>query len=102
MSAAWYRFDPDRNVLCIKVHVQPNARTTEVSGLHGDALKVRLAAPPLEGRANALLIDFLEEKLGVPASRISIARGQKSRAKLVEVSGVSDAALQVIRDWERR
>jgi hypothetical protein len=69
--------------------------------MHGDALKVRLAAPPLDGRANALLIDFLEEKLGVPASRISIARGHKSRAKLVEVRGASDAAVQVIRAWEQ-
>ena len=96
-----YRVDPDRNVLCINVHVQPNARVTQAGGLHGGALKVRLAAPPLDGRANALLIDFLKEKLGVPANRISIVRGQKSRDKLVEVSGAGDAAVAVIRAWEQ-
>jgi uncharacterized protein (TIGR00251 family) len=96
-----YRIDRDRNVLCINVHVQPNARTTQACGLHGGALKVRLAAPPLDGRANALLIDFLEEKLGVPANRISIVRGQKSRDKLIEVSGASEAAVAVIRAWEQ-
>jgi uncharacterized protein (TIGR00251 family) len=69
--------------------------------MHGDALKVRLAAPPLDGRANALLIDFLKEKLGVPANRISIARGQRSRDKLVEVSGVTEASIAVIRAWEQ-
>jgi uncharacterized protein YggU (UPF0235/DUF167 family) len=60
-----------------------------------------LAAPPLDGRANSLLIEFLEEKLGVPASRISIARGRKSRSKLVEVQGAGEAALRVIRAWEQ-
>lgn len=97
---ACYRLDLDRNVLCISVHVQPNARTTQVCGLHGGALKVRLAAPPLDRRANALLIEYLKENLGVPASRISIVRGEKSRDKLVEVNGISDAAIAVIRAWE--
>ncbi len=46
--AAWYRFDADRNVLCINVYVQPNARSTEVAGTHGEAHKVRVAAPPLD------------------------------------------------------
>jgi hypothetical protein len=69
--------------------------------MHGGALKVRLAAPPLDGRANALLIDFFKEKLGVPANRISIVRGHRSRDKLVEVCGASEAAIAVIRAWEQ-
>jgi uncharacterized protein (TIGR00251 family) len=97
----WYRFDPDRNVLCISVYVQPNARTTEVCGLHGDALKVRVAAPPLDDRANTLLIDFLKQTLGVPTSRISIARGQKSRNKTVEIQGPGQTALLAVQAWER-
>jgi hypothetical protein len=101
VAVAVYRLDGDRNVLCINVYVQPNARTTEAAGLHGGALKVRLAAPPLDGRANSLLIDFLEEKLGVPASRISIARGRKSRSKLVEIQGADEAAVRAIRAWEQ-
>jgi uncharacterized protein len=98
--AAWYRFDADRNVLCINIHVQPNARSTEVTGTHGEALKVRLAAPPLDDRANQLLIDFLGKTLGVPGSRIRISRGGRSRRKLVEITAPSGIALRTVRGWE--
>jgi uncharacterized protein (TIGR00251 family) len=99
--AAWYRFDADRNVLCIKLHVQPNARSTEVAGTHGEALKVRVAAPPLDDRANQLLIDFLGKTFGVPASRIRISRGGRSRRKLVEITAPGDTALRLVRGWEQ-
>ncbi len=97
---AWYRFDPDRNILCIEVRVQPNARSTGFAGRHGDALKIRVAAPPLDSRANALLIDFIAEKLDVPGSRVSISRGQKSRSKVVTVIAPGAAALDSLRDWD--
>ena len=99
--AAWYRFDADRNVLCINLYVQPNARSTEVAGKHGEALKVRVAAPPLDDRANQLLIDFLGKTLGVPGSRIRISRGGRSRRKLVEIAAPGDTALRIIRGWEQ-
>lgn len=70
-----------------KVRVQPRASRTEVAGQHGDALKVRLAAPPVEGEANAELIAFLAKRLRVPKSAVSIVRGLRSRDKLVEVVG---------------
>ena len=98
--ALWYRWDPVRNVLCINLYVQPNARTTEVAGLHADALKVRVAAPPLDDRANLLLIDFLRKTLGVPGSRISIRRGQKGRNKVVEILAPGEEALRIVREWE--
>jgi hypothetical protein len=98
--AAWYHLDTVRNVLCIKFYVQPNARTTEVAGLHADALKVRIAAPPLDDRANLLLIDFLGEMLRVSANRISIRRGQKGRNKVVEILAPGEEALRIIREWE--
>jgi uncharacterized protein (TIGR00251 family) len=100
--AAWHRYDQHRNVLCIDVYVQPNARRTEVVGRHDQSLKVRVAAPPLDRRANALLIEFLKEKLEVPASRIAITRGATGRRKTVEVAAPGAAALRVIEDWDKK
>ena len=97
----WHRLDADRNILCIAVYVQPNARRTEVVGKHGDSLKVRVAAPAVESRANTLLLEFLGEKLDVPASRMSITRGSRGRNKVVEVHAPGPVALSVIRDWDR-
>ena len=98
---AWYRVDTDRNVLCISVHVQPNARSTEIAGKHGEAIKIRVAAPPLDSRANQLLIDFIAERLGVPSSRVSLRRGAKSRRKLIEVLTPGEDALRSLSDWDR-
>jgi uncharacterized protein (TIGR00251 family) len=98
--ATWYRFDADRNVLCINLYVQPNARRTELAGTHGEALKVRVAAPPADDRANQLLIDFLGKTLSLPGSRIRISRGVRSRRKLIEIAAPGDAALRTIRGWD--
>ncbi len=97
----WHRFDADRNVLCIRLYVQPNARSTEIAGRHGESLKVRVAAPAFEGRANTLLIEFLRKKMGVPASRVTITQGARGRAKTVEILAPGDTALRVIEDWDR-
>lgn len=96
-----YRFDADRNVLCISFYVQPNARSTEVAGKHGDSLKVRVAAPAVEDRANALLIEFLRKKLAVPAGRVIITRGTRGRHKSVEILAPGTAAVRVIEDWDK-
>lgn len=90
----WLRIDARRNALCIDVHLQPNARSTEVAGLHGGALKIRVAAPALEQRANDALIMFLADRLGVAPSRVRIARGAKSRSKTVEVGEPDDETLR--------
>jgi len=58
---SWHRFDADRNVLCISLRVQPNARSTEFAGTREGSLKVRVASPAVEGRANTLLIEFLRK-----------------------------------------
>ena len=76
----------------ITVHVQPKAARTEVVGTHGDALKVRLAAPPVDGAANQELVRFLADTLGVSRSRIEIRSGLTSRRKVVEVTAISAAA----------
>jgi len=69
----------------LEVHVQPGAKTTEAVGLHGHRLKVRLAAPPVDGKANEALLTFVAESLGVPRSRVTLLRGQTSRQKTVAI-----------------
>ena len=76
------------------VHVQPRASRSEVAGLHGDALKVRLAAPPVDGAANEALVAVLAEALGVPRRAVRIASGLTSRGKVVEVVGVAPDAVR--------
>jgi uncharacterized protein (TIGR00251 family) len=75
----------------LAVHTQPGAKRSEVAGLHGEALKVRIAAPALEGRANAALEAFIAERLGVPRSQVKVVRGERSREKqvLVEDAGAA-------------
>lgn len=75
----------------LTVHVQPRAKRTEIAGRHGDAIKVRLAAPPLDGAANAELLRFLAERLGVPKSAFRIASGATGRRKTLEVGGLTSA-----------
>jgi len=70
----------------IAVHVQPGAKRTAVAGAHGERLKIRISAPPVEGRANAAVVAFIAEQLGVPRSQVTVARGQTSRDKLIAVA----------------
>lgn len=70
----------------IAVHAQPGAKKSAVAGLHGEALKVRVAAPPVEGKANEALIAFLAKALGLPKRAVSIVRGESSREKLLLVA----------------
>lgn len=91
MSAdSWLRADGDDVVLTL--HVQPGAKKTEVAGLHGDALKIRLAAPPVDGKANDCLVAFLAKRLGLPKSGVALVSGETSRAKRVRLAGVTPAA----------
>lgn len=76
------------------VHVVPRASRTAVIGLHGEALKVALAAPPVEGAANAALIELFAKLLGRPRRTISIARGESSRQKTLAVEGMAAAELE--------
>jgi uncharacterized protein len=86
-GSAWLRHDAASRRILLSLHVQPNARRNEIAGLHGDALKVKVAAPAVDNRANAALIEFLSETLGVPKSAIAIRRGSRGRRKLVEITG---------------
>lgn len=76
----------------IRVHVVPRASKTEVVGLQGEALKVRLQAPPVDGKANAALCEFIAGELGVPKRSASVVAGMTSREKTVLVAGLADAS----------
>jgi len=74
-----------------RIKVQPRAKKNTLTGEIGDALKVALTAPPLEGRANEACVAFFAELLNVSRSSITIAAGETSRNKLIRVSGLSAA-----------
>lgn len=91
MSAAWYRVDEPRGTLTLTLHVQPNAAVTRVAGLHGDALKVLVAAPAVDDKANARLIGFLSEAFGVPQRCVTLKQGGHGRRKIIEIEGAAVA-----------
>jgi uncharacterized protein (TIGR00251 family) len=82
----WCRSDSTGERLTLILHVQPGARRTEVVGLHGDALKIKLAAPAVEGAANTALLAFLSEVFDVPQKQVTLKQGSRSRRKIVEVT----------------
>jgi uncharacterized protein (TIGR00251 family) len=71
----------------LEVHVQPGAKRSEFAGQHGERIKIRLAAPAIENRANEALVEFLAEHYGVPKRNVRIAAGLKSRDKRVVIDG---------------
>lgn len=88
----WYRLAGD-GAISLTLHIQPGAKKTEFAGLHGDALKIRLAAPPVDGKANEALIRFIADTLGLAKSAVNLKSGQTSRRKVVEVQGASVASV---------
>ncbi len=78
---------PEGDASCrLEVWVQPGARRSEISGLHGERLKIKLSAPPIEGRANRLLLKFLAEILDVPPAGVELVSGAGGRAKSVRIA----------------
>jgi len=82
----WYRLAADGTVT-LRVHAQPGARRTEVAGIHGESVKIRLAAPALEDRANEALVAFIAERFAVPRRAVTLLAGARSREKRIEVRG---------------
>jgi len=70
------------------VHVQPRSKRPGINGTHGDALRVRVQAPPVEGAANDAVVAMIASALGVPPRAVRIAAGQSGRQKLVDVDGI--------------
>jgi hypothetical protein len=74
----------------LQFHVVPNAKSDEIVGEHGDAIKIKLRAPAVEGKANAALRCFLAEELNIPKSAIILEYGQRSRHKVIRIEGLSE------------
>jgi len=87
-DAGWRREEPE--ALVLRVHVQPGAKRTEVAGIHGEGeaarVKLRLAAPPVDGKANDELQRFLALQFGVPRRAVEIVQGDTSRRKTVRIA----------------
>lgn len=87
-DGGWARRTADGWVLTL--HVQPGAKRSGVAGLHGGRLKVRVAAPAVDGRANEELVSFVAEALRVPKRSVALAKGERSRDKLLIIKGDCD------------
>ena len=81
----WYSILGD--CISLTLHVQPGAKQSAIAGLYGDSLKIRLAAPPVEGRANEALLRFIADIFEVPLHNVTLKQGEQSRHKRVEVRG---------------
>ncbi|MDD5676749.1 MAG: DUF167 domain-containing protein [Kiritimatiellae bacterium] len=78
----------------LSVHACPRAAQDQVQGLHGDAVKIRLHSPPVDGKANDALVAFLSRILDVPARALTIVSGLSARRKRVAITGVTEAAVR--------
>lgn len=92
MSADFFSWEGED--LLLRLRVQPKAARAGVAGLHGGALKVRLTAPPNEGKANQALVKLLASELGCAPSDISVERGAKGKDKTVRIAGADASALE--------
>lgn len=92
MNEDWFRVANDGRIT-LTLHIQPGAKKTEIAGRHGDALKIRLAAPPVDGKANEALLRFVADTLGLAKSAVILKSGQTSRRKVLEVTGSAASAV---------
>lgn len=79
----------------LALHVQPGARRNSVVGVHGDALKIAVSAPPVDGKANDAICSFVASLIGVPARSVSIVAGATARRKIVAISDSSLGEIKV-------
>lgn len=90
------RLEVRADMVRVSLRVQPRASRSEIVGLHGAALKVRLQAPPVEGAANDALVALLADRLGVPRRSVRVVAGAASRGKVVEIEGTTEAAVRAL------
>jgi hypothetical protein len=82
------------NGVILQVKLVPRSSANRVEGVLGDALKIKLQAPPVDGKANKALIQFLSKTIGVPAARIALVSGATARTKRIAVSDITEAELR--------
>ena len=88
------RIEQSSDGVSFAIRVHPRARRERISGVLGDAVKLEITAPPVEGKANSACLDFFANFLKVPRSSVTIAAGLSSRNKVIRVTGVSAAAVE--------
>ena len=81
----WYQQNEEK--LTIYLYVQPGAKKTELVGIHENELKIRLNTPPIEGRANKVLLHYIAQIFAVPVKQVTLKRGEKSRHKVLVITG---------------
>ena len=86
----------DIDGVLLTIHVQPNAARSSYAGLHGDALKIRIASPPVDGAANEALCRFLSEELGVPMGHVMIRSGHTARRKRIFIKAIGSGQVRTI------
>lgn len=92
------RIVPTATGVRVSIRVQPRASADEIAGAHGDALRIRLTAPPVEGAANDALVDFLASVLGIARRDVTIIAGSTSRSKIVELAGITEDRVRALLD----
>jgi uncharacterized protein (TIGR00251 family) len=98
-QGTWYRWDGADLVLNLRV--QPRARRDELGEPIGDQLRVRITAPPVEGKANAHLARFLADRFGVPVARVTILAGDQGRSKRLRIAAPSQLPTGISRPGHR-
>jgi len=94
MTSTWFR--ETESGVEIFLHCQPGSKKTEVQGIHGERLKIRLAAPPVDGKANEILIAWLANQLGIPKAKVQLTHGLTGRQKRVQIIGGTVEQLQTL------
>ena len=96
---AWAKPGGDGRTVALTLHIQPGASKTGPAGRHGDALKLRISAPPADNKANEALIEYLRSAFGLPGSSVRIAHGAHSRRKVVEMDAPPAALAARLCAW---
>ena len=92
----YLREQADGSSVCLSVHVQPKASRTRIAGLHGDAVKLCITSPPVDGKANAAVIAFFAKLFKIPKAAVTLASGEASRDKRLVLAGISAAQAETV------
>lgn len=92
----YLREQADGASVSLSVHVQPKASRTRIAGFHGDAVKLCITSPPVDGKANAAVIEFFAKLFKIPKAAVSIASGETSRDKRLVLAGISAAQAETV------